>query len=40
MSEWVILGFTYIKPEDASRVVEAIRRRAGVERPRSYMTYT
>jgi hypothetical protein len=29
MSEWVILGFTYIKPEDASRVVETIRRKAG-----------
>ena len=30
MSEWVILGFTYIKPEDAFRVVEAIRGKAGV----------
>jgi len=28
MSEWVILGFTYVKPEDAPRVVEAIRRKA------------
>jgi hypothetical protein len=36
MSEWVILGFTYIKPEDASRVVEAIRRKARVERPPSH----
>jgi predicted HAD superfamily phosphohydrolase len=28
--------FIYIKPEDASRVVEAIRRKAGVERPLSH----
>uniref|UniRef100_A0A7J3ZIH2 EVE domain-containing protein n=1 Tax=Fervidicoccus fontis TaxID=683846 RepID=A0A7J3ZIH2_9CREN len=33
MSEWVILGFTYIRPEDAPSVVEAIRRKARGEGP-------
>ena len=33
MSERVILGFTYIRPEDALSVVEAIRRKARRERP-------
>jgi len=33
MSEWIIFGFTYIKPEDAPSVVEAIRRKARREGP-------
>ena len=36
MSEWVILGFTYIKPEDSSKVVEAIRGKARTRRPPSH----